>query len=57
MATAGHRVDGHDLARVHVEPSGHRVEAEVTVADAHGQQSKKRRFYIRLNNGTSAVED
>jgi type I restriction enzyme R subunit len=57
VTTTVHRVDGHDLARVHVEPSGHPVEAEVTVADAHGQQSKERVLYVRLNNGTRAVED
>lgn len=57
VTTTVQRVDGHDLARVHVEPSGHPVEAEVAVEDAHGQHSKERLFFIRLNNGTRAVED
>jgi hypothetical protein len=33
------------------------VEAEVTVADEHGQVRTKRVFYVRLNNGTKAVDD
>ena len=57
VTTTIHRVDGHDLCRVHIEPSGHPVDAEVTVADEHGQYAKKRVFYIRLNNGTRAIED
>jgi len=57
VTTTVHRVDGHDLARVHVEPSGNPVGAEVTVEDRHGQQSKERLFFIRLNNGTRAVDD
>jgi type I restriction enzyme, R subunit len=57
VTTTVHRVDGHDLARVHVEPSGHPVEAEVTVEGPNGQQSKERLFYVRLNNGTRAAED
>ncbi|MEX0754139.1 MAG: DEAD/DEAH box helicase family protein [Actinomycetota bacterium] len=51
------RVDGHDLCRVHAEPSGHPVEAEVSMADRHGQFARKRLFYVRLNNGTRAIED
>ncbi|MGQ0669298.1 MAG: RNA-binding domain-containing protein, partial [Actinomycetota bacterium] len=57
VTTTTHHVDGHDLCRVHVEPSGHPVEAEVTVADAQGRFSKKRVFYVRLNNGVRAIED
>jgi len=37
--------------------SGHPVEAEVTVADQQGQFARKRLFYVRLNNGTRAIED
>lgn len=55
--TTIHHVDGHDVCRVHVEPSGHPVEAEVTVADKQGQFTKKKVFYLRLNNGTRAIED
>jgi type I restriction enzyme R subunit len=57
VTTTIHHVDGHDLCRVHVEPSGHPVEAEVTVADGQGQFGRKRLFYVRLNNGTRAVAD
>jgi len=57
VTTTIHQPDGHDICRVHVEPSGHPVEAEVTVADGQGQFSKKRLFYVRLNNGTRAIED
>jgi hypothetical protein len=57
VTTTIHPVDGHDFCRVHVEPSGHPVEAEVTVADKQGQFGRKRLFYVRLNNGTRAIED
>jgi type I restriction enzyme R subunit len=57
VTTTIHHVDGHDLCRVHVEPSGHPVDAEVTVADPPGQLARKRVFFIRLNNGTRAIED
>ncbi|MFN2544604.1 MAG: RNA-binding domain-containing protein [Actinomycetota bacterium] len=57
VATTIHHVDGHDVCRVHVDPSGHPVDAEVTVVDKRGQFGKKRLFYVRLNNGTRAIED
>jgi hypothetical protein len=57
VTTTIHRVDGHDVCRVHVEASGHPVDAEVTVADKRGQLGAKRQFYVRLNNGTRAIED
>jgi type I restriction enzyme R subunit len=57
VTTTVHRVDGHDVCRVHVEPSGHPVEAEVAVVDKQGQFAKVRRFYVRLNNGTRAIDD
>ena len=57
ITTTVHRVDGHDVCRVHVEPSGHPVDAEVTVVDDKGQFSKGQRFYVRLNNGTRAIDD
>ncbi len=49
-------VDGHDLARVHVKPSGFPVDAEVTV-NKKGQLQKKTAFYIRLNNGTRDLDE
>lgn len=33
------------------------MEAEVPVADAHRQHREERRFCIRLNDGTRALED
>jgi type I restriction enzyme, R subunit len=57
VMTTIHHVDGHDVCRVHVEASGHPVEAEVSVADRQGQFTKKRVLYIRLNNGPRAIED
>jgi type I restriction enzyme R subunit len=56
VTTTIHHVDSHDVCRVHVEPSGHPVEAEVTVADGQGQFGRVRKFYVRLNNGTRAIE-
>lgn len=56
VTTTIHHVDGHDVCRVHVPPCGHPVEAEVTVADAKGQFSRKKIFYVRLNNATRAIE-
>jgi type I restriction enzyme R subunit len=57
VTTTIHRVDGHDLCRVHVEPSGHPVEADFVTVDDHGQFSKSRVFFVRLNNGTRAIRD
>lgn len=54
--TVVHQVDGHDICRVHVEPSGHPVEAEVTVKDKGGL-AKKQAFFIRLNNKTAEITD
>lgn len=52
-----HTVNERDLCRVHVRPSGHPVHAEVTTVDKAGQHLKKRVFYVRMNNGTRAVDD
>ncbi len=57
VTTTIHRVDGHDLCRVHVEPSGHPVEADFITVDDHGQFSKSKVFFVRLNNGTRAIRD
>lgn len=46
-----------EICRVHVEPSGHPVDAEITTVDRQGQFSKKRVFFVRLNNGTRAIDD
>jgi hypothetical protein len=57
VTTTVHRVDGQAVCRVHVEPSGHPVDAEVNVLDKQGQFGRERRFYVRLNNGTRAIDD
>jgi len=57
VTTTIHQVDGHDLCRVHVEPSGHPVDADFVTVDDHGQFSKSRVFFVRLNNGTRAIRD
>jgi type I restriction enzyme, R subunit len=57
VTTLIHHVDGHDICRVHVEPSTFPAQAEVTVADAQGQFGKKTSFFVRLNNATREIED
>lgn len=56
VSTQIHTIDGRDLCRVHVKPSGFPVEAEVTV-DKDGQHWKKTAFYVRLNNKTHEFTD
>jgi transcription initiation factor TFIIIB Brf1 subunit/transcription initiation factor TFIIB len=50
-------VDGHDVCRVHVEPSSHPVTAKVLEVDRKGQQRTSDVFYVRLNTGTRPVND
>ena len=57
VTTQMHTVGGHDVSRVHIQPSGHPVHAEVSVVDKNGQHLKKRLFYVRMNNGTRSIED
>jgi predicted HTH transcriptional regulator len=52
-----HTIEGRDVCRVHVKPSGHPVHADVTTIDKAGQHQKKRVFYVRMNNGTRAIDD
>jgi hypothetical protein len=52
VTAAVHTVDGRNLCRVHVAPSGHPVTARVTTS-----QGPKESFFIRLNNGTRAIDD
>ncbi len=51
-----HHVDGHDICRVHVLPSGVPVEATVTV-DTKAGREKKTAFYVRVLNGTREITD
>ncbi len=57
VTTQIHTVDGLDIARVHVRPSGVPVDATVTVVDKQGQHTKKTAFFVRVNNGTKELED
>ncbi len=52
VTTAIHHVEGRDVCRVHVEPSGHPVFATVNTAEG-----KKSVFYVRINNATRAMDD
>ena len=51
------RVDGEDLCRAHVRPSGFPVEAHVSEVDKRGQHRKKGAFYGRFGNATRPVTD
>ena len=51
-----HTVDGDDVCRVHVLPSGFPVDAHVVV-DKAGQLQKKTAFYIRIGPGTREIAD
>lgn len=50
-------IDGHDICRVHVIPSGHPVTAKITSVDTKGQQSVREAFLVRLNNATKEIAD
>jgi type I restriction enzyme R subunit len=45
-------INGDSLCRVHVEPCGHPVTAEIST-----EEGKKKAFFIRLNNGTKSIDD
>lgn len=57
MSTTIHRVDARDVCRVHVEPSGHPVDVELSVSGPGGSVSTERPFFVRLNNATRAIAD
>lgn len=50
-------VEGEDLCRVHVRPSGFPVEARITEVDKQSQHQKKKVFYGRFGGATRAVTD
>ena len=52
VTTEIYTVDGKDICRVHVRPSGFPVEAKVTVIDKQGQHVKQTNRYARINNAT-----
>ena len=51
-----HTVDGTDICRVHVRPSGFPVDAKVTI-DKAGQMVKKTLFYVRTSNSTLTLNN
>lgn len=57
VTTQIHTIDGKDICRVHVRPSGFPVEAKVTEVDKKGQHKKTTNFYARINNGTHKFTD
>jgi type I restriction enzyme R subunit len=57
MTVQVHHVDGHDLCRVHVLPSGHPVDAKVKRLTKDGQVETKTAFYVRTGNGTHEFID
>jgi type I restriction enzyme, R subunit len=50
-----HSIDGVDVCRVHVRPSGFPVDAKVTV-EKNGQMVKKTAFYVRASNATRELD-
>lgn len=50
------RVDDHDLCRIHVDPAGFPVDATV-VHDRNGQHVKETQFFVRIANGTRALDE
>lgn len=56
VTTQLHKVNGHELCRVHVLPCGFPVEATITV-DRKGNLEKKQAFFVRVNNGTREIID
>ncbi len=51
-----HTVDGADVCRVHVRPSGVPVDAKVVV-DQKGQMVRKTAFYVRTGNATRELDN
>jgi len=56
VTTKIERVNGGEVCRVHVRPSGHPVYANVTIA-SNGQHQKTSKFFVRVNNGTRSIDD
>jgi predicted nucleotidyltransferase len=57
VTTQVEAVNGGDVCRVHVRPSGHPVHAHVTAIDRQGQHQKVSKFFVRMNNGTRSIDD
>ena len=51
-----HHVDGHDICRVQVDPSGFPVDATVIKQKPGGPKMTVTEFYVRRLNGTVALD-
>jgi type I restriction enzyme R subunit len=51
-----HHVDGHDICRVQVDPSGFPVDATVIKHKPGGPKEQLTEFYVRRLNGTVACD-
>lgn len=51
-----HRVDGRDLSRVQVDPAGFPVDAKVIVQKPGGPKETHTEFFVRVANGTRALD-
>ena len=51
-----HHVDGHDICRVQVDPSGFPVDAKVIKQKPGGPKEQLTEFYVRKLNGTVALD-
>lgn len=49
-------VDGHDICRVQVDPSGFPVNAKVIYQKPNGPKETRTEFFIRVANGTKALD-
>lgn len=56
VSTQIHKVNGDDVCRVHIPPSGFAVDARLVV-DKGGQSVNKTGFYVRVGNGTREITD
>ncbi|HSS12107.1 MAG TPA: ATP-binding protein, partial [Acidimicrobiales bacterium] len=51
-----HHVDGHDICRVQVDPCGFPVDAKVIYQKPNGPKETRTEFFVRVANGTKALD-
>ncbi|MGH9212370.1 MAG: hypothetical protein ACRD2C_17075 [Acidimicrobiales bacterium] len=49
-------MDGHDICRVHVGPSGFPVHAKVIYQNPNQSKETRTEFFVRVANGTKALD-
>ncbi len=49
-------VDGHDICRVQVDPCGYPVDAKVIHQKPNGPKETRTEFFVRVANGTKALD-